>query len=239
MKIKKYIIIDDAESDVMYLKSQLTKLPFLQLAGICPTVEATIELLATESIDLILLDIKLPSQSGLFLLKSGIELPPVIITSAYSEFALESYEIGKAADYILKPFSFERLLIALNRALAMHSSPTSFADTDYIFLKMGRKVQRFDFQSIDFVEAYGIYSKVYSNNHSFVVNERLATLTALLPAQMFLRVHKSFIINVGKITSYDRNSLWIHNFKIPIGVSFRPKLEGLLRLFNNNDSEGI
>ncbi|MBD2699174.1 response regulator transcription factor [Spirosoma sp. BT702] len=237
MKIQKYIIVDDMESDALDLRAQLAKLPFLQLVGICPTIETTIELLATEHVDLILLDIKLSTQSGLFLLKSGIELPPVIITSAYPEFALESYEIGKAADYLLKPFSFERLLIAIYRALGIQASPTSFSSLDYIFLKMGRKVQRFDFQNIDFIEAYGIYSKVYSNNHSSVVNERLAMLTNLLPNHMFLRVHKSFIINIAKITSYDRSALWVHNFKIPIGVSFRSKLEGILRLFSNNDQD--
>ena len=235
MNNRKYIIIDDTESDVLYVRDLLDKLPFLNLAGICSTIEKATELLSQEVIDLIILDINLADQSGLTLLKLGIQLPPVIITSAFSDFALESYEIGKAADYLLKPYTFERLLIAVNRALNLQVSATSIANPTYIFLKMGRKIQRFDYQSLDFVEGYGLYSKVVTGTQTHVVNERLASLTELLPARFFLRVHKSYIINITKITSFDRNTLWINNHKIPIGISYRHKLDGLLRLFNNNE----
>ncbi|GAB3725159.1 LytR/AlgR family response regulator transcription factor [Spirosoma lituiforme] len=236
MNSRKYIIIDDTDSDALHVRDQLEKLPFLNLAGICSSVEKATELLSQEVIDLILLDINLADQSGLTLLKLGIPLPPVIIVTAFPDFALESYEIGKASDYLLKPYTFERLLIAVNRAINLQVSATSIADPNYIFLKMGRKIQRFDYQTLDFVEGYGLYSKIVTGTQTHVVNERLASLTELLPSRFFLRVHKSYIINITKITSFDRNTLWVNNHKIPIGISYRPKLDGLLRLFNNGDS---
>ncbi|MBD2751393.1 LytR/AlgR family response regulator transcription factor [Spirosoma validum] len=232
MKSKNYVIVDDSIADAGFLKQQLDLVPFLELFKICSSVEEVIEVLINQKIDLLFLDIKLSGQSGLDLLKFSPELPPVIIVSAYPEYAIESYEIGRAADYLLKPFTYERLLIGLNRALSIQIKPTSIAEPDFIFLKMGRKIQRFDYKSIEYVEAYGIYSKVICSAHTYTVNERLVTLTELLPDQLFMRVHKSYLINITKITSYDRNYLWLGQLKIPIGISFRPKLEGLLRLFN-------
>ena len=235
MTSKQYLIIDDTESDALYLKSLLNKLPFFNLVGIAPTLESAVELLARQAVDLIFLDINLGSQFGLTLLKTGMALPPVIITSAYPDYALESYEIGKAADYLLKPFTLERLHIALTRALQLPNNTNTILEKDAVFLKMGRKVQRFAFQSIDYVEAFGIYSKVYADGQMYLVNERLASLTALLPARQFIRVHKSYLIHIGKITSFDRHNIWLDQTKIPIGQSFRPSLEGLLSLFDTNE----
>ncbi|WP_375448410.1 LytR/AlgR family response regulator transcription factor [uncultured Fibrella sp.] len=234
MKIKQYLVIDDTESDVTYLKKYLDKFALCQLAAVATTVEAAIEILHQKPIDLIFLDIQLTSQSGLALLKSGVALPPVIIISAYPEYAIESYEIGKAADYLLKPFTFERLHIAITRALQLQQTTNSLVEPDAIFLKMGRKIQRFDFQAIDYAEAFGIYSKLYVGDQINLVNERLSALTRLLPSQLFMRVHKSYLINISKITSYDRHNLWLGKTKIPIGISFRPQLEGLLALFDTS-----
>lgn len=234
MEIKQYLLVDDTESDALYLKSLLSKFPFFKLVGIAPTIEAAIQFLSTQSIDLVFLDINLNNQSGLSLLKTSMALPPVIITSAYPDYALESYEIGKAADYLLKPFPVERLHIALNRAFQWQT-PVPMAEVDAIFLKMGRKAQRFTFQSIDYVEASGIYTKVFTDKQMYLVNERLASLTEQLPSRLFIRVHKSYLINISKITSYDRHTIWLNQTKIPIGRSFRPHLEGLLSLFDTNE----
>ncbi|WP_420151777.1 LytR/AlgR family response regulator transcription factor [Spirosoma sp.] len=235
MTVKQYLIIDDTESDALYLKSLLDKFPFFTLAGIAPTIESAMGILATQAIDLLFLDINLNGQLGLTLLKTGLKLPPVIITSAYPDYALESYEIGKASDYLLKPFTLERLHIALTRALQWQTNANNIIEVDAVFLKMGRKIQRFTFQSIDYVEAYGIYSKIYADGQMYLVNERLATLTELLPTRLFIRVHKSYLIHIGKITSYDRHNIWLGQVKIPIGQSYRTRLEGLLSLFENNE----
>ena len=235
MKLKRYLVIDDEASDVEYLKKQLNKFPLFQLAAVVTTIEAAIEILALQSVDLIFLDVRLTNQSGLTLLRSATSLPPVIIISAYPEYALESYEIGKTSDYLLKPFSEERLHVALTRALQYQINANYVIEVNAIFLKLGRKIQRFEYQSIDYVEAFGGYSKVYSSGQMNLVNERLSLLTKLLPSRYFVRVHKSYLINISMITSYDRNNLWLSKIKIPIGVSFRPRVESLLALFNNTD----
>ena len=235
MKVKQYLIIDDTESDALYLKSLLDKFPFFNLVGVAPTIESAIELLTSQALDLLFLDINLNGQLGLTLLKTGLKLPPVIITSAHPDYALESYEIGKTADYLLKPFTLERLHIALTRALQWQSNPNNLIEIDAVFLKMGRKVQRFTFQSIEYVEAFGIYSKIYADNKMYLVNERLASLTELLPQRLFIRVHKSYLIHIGKITSYDRHNIWVFQTKIPIGQSYRPRLEGILSLFDSTE----
>lgn len=237
MNIKQYLIIDDKEPDVKHLKNLLNRFTFFQLAAVASTVESAVAVLATQPIDLIFLDVRLANQSGLTLLKAGISLPPVIIISAYPEYAIDSYEIGKAADYLLKPFTEERLHIAITRALQLQSNANHILETDAIFLKMGRKIQRFNYGSIDYVEAFGIYSKVYAGEQMNLVNERLSSLTRLLPSRLFMRVHKSYLINVNKISSYDRNNLWLGKTKIPIGKSYRPQLEGLLALFDNSDEQ--
>lgn len=235
MNVKQYLVIDDKSSDVEYLNQLLEKFPFFQLAGVATTVESAVDVLANQPIDLIFLDVRLANQSGLTLLKAGTTLPPVIIISAYPEHAVDSYEIGKAADYLLKPFSEDRLHLALTRALQFHNNTTHIVDANAVFLKMGRKIQRFDYQSIDYAEAFGIYSKVFVGEQMNVVNERLSSLTIMLPSRFFIRVHKSYLININKITTYDRHNLWLGKTKIPIGISFRPRLNGLLSLFDSSD----
>ena len=232
---KKYIVVDDSAADVEYLRQHLANLPFLEFAGCASTVGEAMGMLAGEKIDLVFLDVNLKGASGLSLLKTGVALPPVIIISAHTQYALECYEIGKVVDYLLKPYTYERLLVAVNRAVSLQVAQENVVNEEFIFLKMGRKIQRFEYQSVDYVEAYGAYSKVFCRGQLYVVNERLASLTELLPSRFFLRVHKSFIINLSKIISFDRNHLFLPQIKIPIGISFRPRLEGLLRLFDRVD----
>ncbi|GAB3900556.1 LytR/AlgR family response regulator transcription factor [Spirosoma agri] len=236
MEVKQYLIIDDTQSDALYLKNLVDKFPDFNLIGVTPTLDAALLLIDSQPVDLIFLDINLNGQLGLTLLKTGIALPPVIITSAYPEYALESYEIGKAADYLLKPYTLERLHIALSRAFQWQNQPSNGEDNS-VFLKMGRRAQRFTFQSIDYVEAFGIYSKVYANNQMYLVNERLAAMEDLLPTHLFRRIHKSYLINIGKLTSYNRHNIWLSQTKIPIGRSFRPGLETLLSLFDTSEEK--
>lgn len=239
MNIKQYLIIDDNEAESDHLKNLLGSFTFYQLAAVATSIEAAIEILTAQRIDLVFLDVRLSSQSGLTLLRAGITLPPVIIVSAYPEYAVDAYEIGTVADYLLKPFTAERLHLALTRALQLRqtndNSPS--IDLDAVFLKMGRKIQRFNYGSIDYVEAYGIYSKVYEGDRMSLVNERLSSLTRLLPSRYFIRVHKSYLISMNKITSYDRQNFWLGSVKIPIGVSYRPRLQGLLSLFDTTETE--
>lgn len=235
MRTKQFLIIDDNKADADRLTDMLDKLFFYRSAGIASTLDEAATIIRNEAIDLIFLDVRLTNQSGLAFLKVDMPLPPVVITSAYPEYAIESYRIGKASDYLLKPFSDERLQMALSRTVKISILQANTAESTSVFLKTGRKIQRFNYESIDYIEAFGIYTKLYADDQYTLTNERLSSMKKLLPEHVFTQVHKSYIININKITTYDRNNFWIGKTKIPIGLSYRPYLENLLSLFGRDE----
>ncbi len=235
MKTRQFLIIDDNKADADHLIDMLDRLFFFRSVGIASTLDEATHILKNEAIDLIFLDIQLTNQSGLAFLKVDMRLPPVIITSAYPEYAVESYRIGKASDYLLKPFTDERLQIALSRTIKINAPQTSMVENPSVFLKSGRKIQRFNHESIDYIEAFGIYTKLYIDDQYTLTNERLSSVKKLLPDHLFIQIHKSYIININKITTYDRNNFWIGKTKIPIGLSYRPYLNNLLSLFSRDE----
>lgn len=230
--IKHYLIIDDNADDARQLVAMLDTLGFYQCVGIVASLEDAIRLMSVQPLDILFLDVRLDHTSGLTLLKTSANLPPVIVVSAYPEYAVDSYEVGRAVDFLLKPFTLDRLHVAISRALQRTHHPNHLIEADVAYLKMGRKVQRFDYNSMNYIEAFGIYSKVFTAEAAHVVNERISTLQTLLPSRYFMRVHKSYIINTAKITSFDRSTIWLGRIQVPIGVSYRPRIEKLLGLFD-------
>lgn len=237
MQTKYCLIIEDSEVCIDTLTAYLKKLPFFQIVGICKTYAEVVSYLSVhKNIDLIFLDISLAGEdlTGLDILRTIPKLPPVIINTSHTEFAVESYRIGKAADYLVKPYDFDRFLIAVNRALDIKIGTKELIFEDHIFLKKGRKFQRFDYSDIHYFEAYGIYVKVCTSEGIQTVNETISNLDEKLDSAWFVRVHKSFTINIQKITGFDHNFIFLESEKIPIGASYKADLEGLLRLFNKN-----
>jgi two-component system, LytTR family, response regulator LytT len=239
MNIRQCLIVEDSEPFQMLLENYLKRFPLFQVVKICETYSEAVDILSSEKIDVVFLDVELPDISGLELLRSFPNMPPTVITTSHPKYAIESYEIGRAVDYLLKPFTFERFTIAVNRALGVSMSKHSFQDQDFIVVKMGRTLQRFNLDEIAYIEAYTIYSKIYCHGSSYVVNEIISALEKQLDAHRFMRIHKSYIINIKKITSVDTKQVWLDKISIPIGKSYKPQLEGLLRLFNkDDDTEG-
>ncbi|PRY27019.1 LytTR family two component transcriptional regulator [Spirosoma oryzae] len=237
MKRSQFLIIDDNEADAKRLHEALEKLLLFKSIDVTATLEEATSILENQSIDLIFLDILLTDQSGLKLLRSNTDLPPVIIVSSYPDYAIESYRIGKAADFIVKPFTEERLLMAVNRAMNFEATPNHITGAHFTFLKVGYKVQRFDFNAIDYVEAFGSYSKIFVDGQYTLINDRISVVKKLLPDQHFIQVHKSYIINTDKIAMFDRNNFWIQKTKIPIGISYRSSLESFLAVFGKEEEE--
>ncbi|GAB2558425.1 LytR/AlgR family response regulator transcription factor [Spirosoma areae] len=223
------LIVEDSPQAIDTLKNYLTRLPFFMPPQVCSTVGEAILQLNQRSYDLILLDMKLPDQSGLELLRSFPSPMPVVVTTAYDEFAVECYDLN-IADYLLKPFSIQRFMRSINRALNVQFSLSHFAEQEGIFLKTGRNVQRFSYNSIHYVEALGSYCKIHTNGKVEVVNETISNLQASLPRQWFIRVHKSYIINVDKLTSYSHRFVMISGMQIPIGAIYRDRFQGFLAL---------
>lgn len=242
MQIISCLIVDDDDAFVKSLVEQIEKLTFIKVTATCKTYGEAVMALKTHTIDVVLLDVNLESADGLNgfdLLRQSPSLPPVIIISSTPDYAVESYNIGKAKDFLVKPFDTRRLLLAFNRALDKDVGNGQLVDKNSVFLKMGRKFQRFDIDEIDYIEGYGIYAKVMSNNFSHVVNDSLVNLESILDAKKFMRVHKSYIINLNKLIGFEHNKLFLKNGSVPIGSSYKNKLEGLLRLFDNNPDDSV
>lgn len=231
MKYRQSLIVDDSESAVVILQEYLARLPFFMPPHVCTTVADATSVLHQQQFDLIFLDIHLPDQSGIDLIRSFPRPLPVIVTTAHAEFAADSYDLN-VSDYLLKPYSFGRFARAINRALGVQLAQNSIAEERFIFLKVGHSMQRFDYDTIDYIQAFGTYCKVFINQKVVVVNEIISQLENLLPRQKFLRIHKSYLMNLSKINSYNYRNIVIGTTKIPLGASYREKFEGFLSLLD-------
>ncbi|KAA9349637.1 LytR/AlgR family response regulator transcription factor [Larkinella humicola] len=231
MKYRQCLIVDDSDSAVAILQEYLARLPFFMPPQVSGTVRDATSLLQQQHFDLILLDISLPDQMGLDLLRSFPKPLSVIVTTANPDFAVESYDLD-VADYLLKPFSFNRFIRAVNRALGVQLAQNSLTEDRFIFLKVGHAMQRFDYDAIEYIQAFGTYCKVMINQKVVVVNEIISNLENLLPRHKFLRIHKSYLLNLSKINSYNYRTIFVGTAKIPLGASYRDKFEGFLNLLD-------
>jgi DNA-binding LytR/AlgR family response regulator len=203
------------------------ELPFLEIAGQCYKATEAYVHLEGGSIDLLFLDINLPRLKGLDFLRTLAEPPRVVITSAYEEYALESYEL-RVTDYLLKPFSFERFLMAVNAARQGFSdapAPTNIsvpeATPDHLFVKVDKRHLQIRFTNIHYLESYGNYVKVWTAKDCHLTARTLASFEAELPAD-FARVHKSFILSKREIDYVEGALIALRSGKaVPIGKNYR------------------
>lgn len=227
----KYCIIDDEPIAHRIIEGYCKNISYLQKIGNCYDAFEAMELLKNHTIDLIFLDINMPKLSGFELLKTMPQFPKVIVTSAHKEFALEGYELD-ISDYLLKPFSFERFLKAINKVVGYQKTalvPTTEKQKTRFFLKGDKKMHQIHVDDILFIEAYGNYTKVFLTHEMIVSHEKISSLEALLSAPAFLRVHKSFIIATHKITTIEGNRIQIGANFIPIGQTYKQSLKQLFR----------
>lgn len=222
----RYIIIDDEPIAHRVIEGHCKNLPYLQKAGNCYNAFEAMQLLQEEQVDLLFLDINMPKLSGFDFLKTLINPPKIIVTTAYKEFALESYELN-ISDYLLKPFSLERLIKAVNRAISIDSKKEPAIEVkeannnERIFIKGDKKHHQINLSEILFIEAYGNYTKVYCKEEMIVSHQKISTFENDLPSNNFLRIHKSFIISLDKIRSIEGNRVCIAAHKIPIGQTYK------------------
>lgn len=218
------IIIEDEPLAQNVLKNYIGEQPALELLAVCNDALEAQPILTQQNIQLIFLDINLPKLSGMNFIKTLIRPPLVIFTTAYPEFAVEGFELN-AVDYLLKPFSFERFLKAVNKAFEkLNTSSTQSNDpgkTPFIFLKADKKIHKVDLDSIYYVEAIGDYMKVVTDSGQLIINETMKKLQEELPATSFVRIHKSFIISRNRIKYIEGNYVQVEDKSIPIGATYR------------------
>ncbi len=220
------IITDDEPMARKGLQGYIKKLDFLELVAVCEDAIQLGNTLKEQTVDLIFLDIEMPYLSGVEFL-SGLNNPPkVIIVSAYEQYALKGYELD-VVDYLLKPVSFERFLKAVNKVYEQFTT-TATPLPDSIFVKTTQKFEKVFFNDILFIEALDNYISIQTTENKLVTHSTLKDFVQKLPQQNFVQIHKSFVINIEKVSSLEGNLLEIKDYKLPVSRNFRKEVKELL-----------
>lgn len=231
------LIVDDEQHAIDILKHYIGQTPFLQLAASTTNPIEALQLVNEQNIELIFLDIQMPELSGLDFIKAIQGRAAVILTTAYSEFALESYELD-VVDYLLKPIRFPRFLQAVQKVAKENAEPAAEAvseevEDDYIFVKTESKgkLLKINLADIDYIEGMKNYVAIHCGDKKTLVYTSMKELEERLPHKGFLRVHKSFIIPIAKITGIEGNLLRLKNVtsEILIGESYKADLMEMIR----------
>ncbi len=215
------IAIDDEPMALEVIEHHTSKVPFVDLKETFTDAFMALDYLQAQPVDLIFLDIKMPDISGMELLKSLQTVPMVIFTTAYSEHALQSFELD-AIDYLLKPFSMARFLKACNKAneLYLLRGAKTNSEKDYFFVKDGYEHVKIAFDDILYVEASGNYTQIQLQEKLISSRITLSELAELLPKTAFVRCHRAFIVARSKVTKFDKGQIWVRDKIIPIGSTY-------------------
>jgi DNA-binding LytR/AlgR family response regulator len=230
------LIIDDEPLGIKLIRAHLDKLESFEVVGECKSALKAVEYLRTEKVDLIFLDVNMPEISGIEFLKTLSDPPYVIITTAYREYALEGYELD-VVDFLLKPISFERFLKAINRycnrsrtsPLQVGNNKGDSNEKKFVFIQDGKNVFRLLYDDIIYFEGYGEYVKVITLNKNYLVRDSLAEFEHKLSSDFFVRIHKSYLINIRKILGFNTNNVMVKNNELPIGRVYREKVMKILK----------
>ena len=228
----KCIIIEDEVLAQDVIKSHLERVGTLELAGVYRNAPEAVAALKTGDIDIMFLDIRLPGMSGLQFLRGLKDPPLVVLTTAYSEYALESYEFN-VIDYLLKPISFERFSKAVNKILdgrlftAAAKEAYLYSD-DHIFVRSNSKFFRVNFSEILYIQGMRDYLKIYTPDYALVTHQTMNDLEKTLPTRHFIRVHKSYIIALKHIRSIYGNTIELGKATIPIGINYKESVMNMV-----------
>jgi DNA-binding LytR/AlgR family response regulator len=224
------LIIDDEPLACEILKQHIAGVEALALTGICNNAVEAISFLNEHHVDLLFLDIQMPQLLGTTFIRTLKNAPKVIFTTAFREYAVEGFELD-AVDYILKPISFERFLKAVNKVLQMNLGSehitvdskeiASESANSFLYFRADRKKVKIFFRDILFIEGLKDYIKIVTISKTIVTRYVLSTLGDMLPTIQFLRVHKSYIVSINKIESFNADSIQIAKYKVPIGRLYK------------------
>ena len=226
----KCIIIEDEPLTTKVLTDYINQVHFLELQGSFKDAILATDFLRDHQTDLIFLDIHLPKLKGMAFLKTLAHPPAVIITTAYHQYAVEGFNLN-VTDYLLKPFDFERFLIAVTKVKKgekERQKPQEAADPkDYLFLNVQKKKVKLLFSEIVYIESQREYIRIVTTKSEFISKMSTHEIEDLLPTHLFKRIHRSFIVSVGKIESYNAEMVEVNGVSIPIGRGYKDVVEKL------------
>jgi DNA-binding LytR/AlgR family response regulator len=229
----KFIIIDDEPLAHEIIEEFCNMIPHIKLEHHCYNAMEAMQYLNENTVDFMFLDINMPKLRGLDFLKTLTKPPKTIITTAYKEHALEGFELN-VVDYILKPFSFDRLIKAVNKITDSQTTKTIIKEVSNsndtftrFFVKGDKKHHQIDLNDLLYIEAYGNYTKLFLKDEMIVSHEKISHYETILTDDNFLRVHKSFIVAIDKIKLIEGNRILINEHKIPIGQTYKSRVNKL------------
>jgi two-component system LytT family response regulator len=226
----KCIIIEDEPLAAKVLTDYVALVPFLELQGVFKNALLALDFLRDQPTDLIFLDIHLPKLKGFDFLKTLAHPPAVIVTTAYHQYAVQGFELN-VTDYLLKPFSMERFLVAVNKVQAARPKINESADSnekrDFIFLHVQKKKVKIQFSEILYIESQKEYIKIVTTDKQHIAKMSTHEMESLLPPEHFMRIHRSYIVSMARIESYTAEAVEVNGVTIPIGREYKGILERL------------
>lgn len=221
------LIVDDEPIARDIIRTYCAHLPYLRVAGVCGSALEARTALMLQKVDIVFLDINMPVMDGISFLKTLKTPPQIIFTTAYKEYAVDAFDLA-ACDYLLKPFSLERFIVAVDKAmekLQPAGSPLTASgeskEDDFLFLKADGRIYKVMHDDLLYAEANGNYTKVRTTQHTLLPAMTFSGFEELVPKSKFLRVHRSFIINKSKIDHIEGNRVFVQHTEIPIGSNYR------------------
>ncbi|WP_175635809.1 LytR/AlgR family response regulator transcription factor [Pedobacter ghigonis] len=235
------LVVDDEPLAHEIIVAYAKDIPFIEITAHCYRATEALDFLSKQEVDLIFLNIRMPKLNGLDFLRALQHKPQVIITSAYEEYALASFDLA-VCDYLLKPFKLERFLMAVNRALTFQQlkkqsgapvEPANNAQQQngQISIKADKKHILLQLDEIQYLESLGNYVKVWKENSFLLTPRTLSSFEEELPAHLFVRIHKSFIVNKKEVDYFEGNTIILKSQQqVPIGKNYKPLIRQLLNL---------
>lgn len=221
------IVVDDEPLARQLILSYIDRVPGMQCVGSYPSALEALAALMEQLVDVVFIDIEMPGLSGLNLIKSLKTLPKVVFITAYTDYAVDAFELD-AADYLVKPVTFERFVKTAQKISGgkdYHSSLNELTQqSSSIFLKVDRRLVQIPLTSIIYVEGLGDYLKVHTREQTYITYMSLGKIESLLPALAFIRIHRSTIVNKGLIQFIEGNFIRINNVDLPIGLTYKDNL---------------
>ncbi|WP_347925674.1 LytTR family DNA-binding domain-containing protein [Pontimicrobium sp. SW4] len=229
------LIVDDEAIAREVIATHLSKIANIVVIASCSNAMEAFNAIRNHKIDLVFLDINMPEISGISFAKSINKEIKIIFTTAYRDYAVEGFEL-QAVDYLLKPVSFERLLKAINTYFDVYSRSkkqieTEAENNDFMFVRSDRQMIKIDFNEIIYIESYSDYIKIHLANETIVTRETISAIEVKLPKDKFIRIHRSFIVALHKISSFTNEQIVIENTSLTISRSYKSDVLELLKKF--------
>jgi DNA-binding LytR/AlgR family response regulator len=234
--IWKCLLVDDEPLAIDVLKQHIEVVDQLEVVGTSNNAFKAMEFLQKNPVDLLFLDIQMPKLSGISLMRTLQKPPKVIFTTAYKEYAIDAFEL-EAVDYLLKPISLERFLRAVNKltqtTLKNTEDPTAHEDIQegFVYFRADRKMVKLFYHEILYIESVKDYIKIVrEGNPPLLVKQSISSTEEMLPSNLFVRIHRSFIVSTKRITAFTNNDVEIDRIEIPIGRLYKDQLQKLSEL---------